>query len=70
MTEKPRTADGYRSEHLELVRSTCLYIATKLGDLMEDLVVVGGLVPSLIIDQETRERASSDTLALWISTLA
>jgi hypothetical protein len=52
MADKPTTAAGYRSETLTLVRSTCLYIATKLGDLMGDLVVVGGLVPSLLIDQE------------------
>ena len=26
-------------------------LATKLGDLMDDLVVVGGLVPSQLIDQ-------------------
>jgi hypothetical protein len=52
MPEKPSTADGYRSEQVELVRATCLYVATKLGDLMDDLVVVGGLVPSLLIDPE------------------
>ncbi|MFO7654128.1 MAG: hypothetical protein R6X25_09935 [Candidatus Krumholzibacteriia bacterium] len=50
MPEKPSFADGYRSEQIDLVRATCLYVATKLGDLMDDLVVVGGLVPSLIID--------------------
>jgi hypothetical protein len=55
MPEKPRTAGGYRGEHLALVRATCLYIATKLGDLMDDLVVVGGLVPSLLVDQESGE---------------
>lgn len=51
MTDKPTTAEGYQGEHLELVRATCLYVATKLGDLMDDLVVVGGFVPSLIVDQ-------------------
>jgi len=30
---------------------TCLYVTTKLGDLLDDLVVVGGLVPSLIIPE-------------------
>ncbi len=55
MPEKPATAGGYRSEHLALVRATCLYIATKLGDLMDDLVVIGGLVPSLLVDQERSE---------------
>jgi hypothetical protein len=53
MPDKPTTAAGYRSEHVQLVRATCLYVATKLGDLMDELVVVGGLVPSLIIDQAT-----------------
>jgi hypothetical protein len=52
MPDKPTTAAGYRPEFLEHVRATCLYVATKLGDLMDDMVVVGGLVPSLLIDQE------------------
>ena len=43
MADKPSTAAGYRSEFVHLVRSICLYIATKLGDLEDDLVVVGGL---------------------------
>jgi hypothetical protein len=51
MSDKPTTASGYEPEMVELVRSTCLYLATKLGDLMDDIVVVGGLVPSLLIDQ-------------------
>ncbi len=54
MADKPTTATGYRSEYLALVRATCLYVATKLGDLVDDLVVVGGLVPSLLVDQESR----------------
>ena len=51
MTDKPKHASEYKSEQVELVRATCLYVATKLGDLMDDLVIVGGLVPSLIVDQ-------------------
>jgi len=51
MAEKPKRATEYKSEQVELVRSTCLYVATKLGDLMYEVVVVGGLVPSLLIDQ-------------------
>ena len=53
MADKPTTAAAYTSEQAVLVRATCLYIATKLGDLMDDLVVVGGLVPSLLVDQGT-----------------
>jgi hypothetical protein len=52
MVAKPTSAAGYTPDYLELVRSTCLYVATKLGDLMQDLVVVGGLAPSLLVDQE------------------
>lgn len=48
---KPTTRDGYLPEQAEQVRATCLYVATILGDLRDDLVVIGGLVPSLIIDQ-------------------
>ena len=52
MADKPKRASEYKSEQVELVRATCLYVATKLGDMMEDLLIVGGLVPSLIVDQE------------------
>jgi hypothetical protein len=51
MSEKPAHASGYPSGHLEKIRQTCLYVATKLADLADELVVVGGLVPSLLIDQ-------------------
>jgi hypothetical protein len=52
MPEKPTNAVGYLPEQVARVKATCLYLATKLGDLMPELVVVGGLVPSLLIDQE------------------
>lgn len=51
MLGKPQTAAGYVAGSRDLIQATCLYVATKLGDLLDDLVVVGGLVPSLIIDQ-------------------
>jgi len=50
MVDKPKHASEYKSEQLELVRSTCLYVATKLGDMTDEVVVVGGLVPSLLVD--------------------
>ena len=53
MPEKPTTAKEYSIEQAELVRATCLYVATKLDDLMEHIVIVGGLVPSLLIDQDS-----------------
>jgi len=36
---------------LKLVHAASLYLATKLGDLRDDIVIVGGLVPSLIVPQ-------------------
>jgi hypothetical protein len=51
MPTKPRTAAGYQPAQVAHVRATCLYVATKLGDLVDELVIVGGLVPSLIVDQ-------------------
>jgi len=56
MPDKPSFASEYRKEHAVLVRQTCLYVATKLGDLLEELVVVGGLVPSLLIPEESVPR--------------
>jgi len=53
MPEKPSFASEYRREQIELVRQTCLYVATKLGDLLEEFVVVGGLVPSLLIPEKS-----------------
>jgi hypothetical protein len=52
MPIKPSTASGYAAGTRSLVEATCLYVATKLGDIMDELVIVGGLVPSLIIAQD------------------
>ncbi len=51
MPEKPSTAAEYSKEQAERVKATCLYVATVLGDYMKQSVIVGGLVPSLLIDQ-------------------
>ena len=48
---KPTTSEGYDPATTRFARATCLYVATKLGDLMDDMVVIGGLVPSLLIPQ-------------------
>ena len=50
--DKPTRFDEYRSEDVAQVLAACLYVATKLGDFLDDTVVVGGLVPSLLVDQE------------------
>jgi hypothetical protein len=51
MERKPITAAGYSPAAVQLVHAASLYIATKLGDLRDDVVIVGGLVPSLIVPQ-------------------
>src|SRR3954465_10522880 len=51
MSKKPSRATGYDARHVDHVRAACLYVATKLGDLVDETVIVGGLVPSLLIDQ-------------------
>ena len=51
MVRKPAVAAGYPPASVQLVRAASLYIATKLGDLRDDVVIVGGLVPSLIVPQ-------------------
>lgn len=51
MINKPKTAAEYSSRYVELVKRTCLYLATILGDFQDDLVIVGGLVPTLLIPE-------------------
>ena len=65
MTGKPATAAGYSSGQVARVKATCLYLATKLGDLMPEMVVVGGLVPALLIDQQTLP----DNVMLYVGTM-
>lgn len=52
MSPKPSSGDGYGSGPLGRVRQTCIHMATKLGALLDEIVVVGGLVPHLLVDQE------------------
>jgi hypothetical protein len=50
MAEKPQTESGYARADTELVVSATLTVSTILGDLLDDLCIVGGLVPTLLID--------------------
>jgi hypothetical protein len=59
VADKPSRAAEYSGEQLGLVRSACLYVATKLGDLLDDVVIVGGLVPSLLIEQSRLPEGAS-----------
>lgn len=72
MSKKPSTADGYTAEMVELVHKACLYMATRLGDLLDDIVIVGGLVPSLLVDpkvlgEEFEKHAGTMDLDLGLS---
>ena len=53
MRDDPRVASDYVPGCSTIVRQTCVEVATRLGDFREEMCVVGGLVPSLIIDQGT-----------------
>jgi hypothetical protein len=55
--KKPGTADQYAPEQVRAVRAACFDLALALGDLRDELVIVGGLVPSLLIDSD---RAGGD----------
>jgi hypothetical protein len=50
--DKPRQIGGYRREETEQVEQACLTLAVTLGALLDQLCIVGGLVPSLLIDQQ------------------
>lgn len=52
MPSKPRHRSGYRRDETAQVESACLTLAVTLGSLMDSLCIVGGLVPSLLIDRE------------------
>ena len=52
MNDKPSTRDGYSSEDLVTVTQTCLYVFTHLGDMIDDIAVVGGLAPYLLVNQD------------------
>lgn len=52
MSDKPRHRSGYTAEETELVRAACLTLAVSLGAHLDDLVIVGGLVPALLIDSQ------------------
>lgn len=48
MPPKPTHASGYPRDADQHLRRACLTIAVRLGDVLDELVVVGGLVPSLL----------------------
>ena len=61
MIRKPLTSSGYPPGLAAEARRMCLYVATILGDLQDEVVVVGGLVPHLIVDQSIAHDAHVGT---------
>lgn len=47
---KPRHHSGYTSEELSQVRAACLTLAVTLGAYAKDVCLVGGIVPTLLVD--------------------
>ena len=45
--------EAYLPDSYEWVRQTCLYLAPILGAVLDELTVVGGMVPSLLITERT-----------------
>ena len=61
--DKPSTQIGYSEDDLQNVKKCCLYLATKLGSLADDIVIVGGLVPSLLTTHDSAyPESGSDSL--------
>ena len=46
---KPQTRFEYHPQSVELMKRAALHVRTVLGDLYKDVVIVGGLVPSLLV---------------------
>ncbi len=55
MADRPRRIEDYRPEETARVRQVCLSLASVLGDLVDDIVIVGGLVPTLLIPEHSPE---------------
>jgi len=59
---KPRHRSGYSREETLQVESLCLTLVATLGAYIDDLCIVGGLVPSLLIDRDPAADRSADDL--------
>ncbi|HSZ14140.1 MAG TPA: nucleotidyl transferase AbiEii/AbiGii toxin family protein [Solirubrobacteraceae bacterium] len=58
--DKPRHRSGYTAEETEQVKAVCLTLAVTLGAHLDDVCIVGGLVPPLIIDTTRTDDDDSD----------
>ena len=55
------TASDYAPGLAVEARRMCLHVATILGDLLDEIVVVGGLVPYLLVEQDAATEAHVGT---------
>lgn len=73
MAEKNGTKNDYPKDSIQLVKAGLLFVAVKLGDLLDEIIVVGGVVPSLLVDQAKAQEPHVGTtdldLALSLSVL-
>lgn len=53
MRDERMTMSDYTPEAYDRVRQTLLHVATVLGNWMEHVTLIGGAVPSLLIDQNS-----------------
>lgn len=53
MTGKPDSIDGYDGDTSKRAIQSCRYIAEHLGELQSDLILMGGMVPSVLIKPST-----------------
>ena len=68
MPHPPLHAADYTPEDLELLRAGCLEVATSLGDLMKQVVIVGGYVPTLLVDVGDSEPPSTELFSRHVGT--
>ena len=68
MIFKPTNRDGYGSQQLERVRRTCLYMATKLGDLLDEIVGSADWFRTFLFTSRIFHQAWSRMQERWIWT--
>lgn len=68
MTDHLRYAADYSADDVQLVRAGCLEVATSLGDLMKKVVIVGGYVPTLLVDLGDSEPATTELFSRHVGT--
>ena len=51
VSDSPLVRGDYAAAETEQVRSACLSVAVALGSMLDEICIVGGLVPLLLVDQ-------------------